>query len=86
MQMIDVDYNVRVGYWASRNNVEEYKVYVIVIQMFNLNFMNNLWQDPSDNPWLEESTNHNYKTHVLHQTKYLLGMNHAKQSGLIEAS
>ncbi len=27
MITIDVDYNARVGYWASRNNVQEYKVY-----------------------------------------------------------
>jgi hypothetical protein len=42
MKAIDVDYNVRVRYWASRNNVQEYKVYVIVIRMFNLDIMNNL--------------------------------------------
>jgi len=68
MQMIDVDYNVKVGYWASRNNVEEHKVYTIVIHIFNLNFMNNLQQAPSDNSWPMESTNHNYKMHVLCQT------------------
>jgi len=42
MKAIDVDYSVRVGYWALRNNVQEYKVYVIVIWMFNLDFVNNL--------------------------------------------
>jgi hypothetical protein len=26
MKVIDVDYNVRVGYWASRNNMQEYKI------------------------------------------------------------
>ncbi len=31
MKVIDVDYNVRMGYWASRNNMQEYKVYAIVI-------------------------------------------------------
>ncbi len=36
MKAIDVNYSVRVGYWALRNNVQEYKVYVIVIWMFNL--------------------------------------------------
>jgi hypothetical protein len=42
MKMIDADCNVRVGYWESKNNVQKYEVYVIVIQMFNLNFVNNL--------------------------------------------
>ncbi len=42
MKVIDVDYNVQVGYWDEKNNVQEYKVYVIVIQMFDLNFVNNL--------------------------------------------
>jgi hypothetical protein len=31
MKGIDANYSVRVGYWASRNNMQEYKVYVIVI-------------------------------------------------------
>jgi hypothetical protein len=30
MKAIDGDYNVRVGYWASRNNLQEYKVYVTI--------------------------------------------------------
>jgi hypothetical protein len=29
MKAIDANYNVRMGYWASRNNVPEYKVYVM---------------------------------------------------------
>jgi hypothetical protein len=27
MKMINVDYNVKMGYWASRNNMKEYKIY-----------------------------------------------------------
>jgi hypothetical protein len=42
MKVIDAEYNVRVGYWASRNNVHEYKSYVIVIRMFDLDYVNNL--------------------------------------------
>jgi hypothetical protein len=56
------DYIVRVGYWASRNNVPEYKVYAIV--MFNPTFVNNLQQALGDNLWLIKSTNYNYKTHL----------------------
>ncbi len=50
MKVVTADYNVRVGYWASRNNVEEYKVYVTMIWMFDLDFVNDLWQAPRDNP------------------------------------
>jgi hypothetical protein len=35
MKAIDTSYSVGMGYWASRNNVQEYKVYVIVIRMFD---------------------------------------------------
>jgi hypothetical protein len=31
MKATDANYSVIVGYWASRNNMQEYKVYVIVI-------------------------------------------------------
>jgi hypothetical protein len=50
MKAINANYSVRVGYWASRNNVQEYKVYVVVIRMFNLDFVNTLRQVPRDNP------------------------------------
>jgi hypothetical protein len=40
IKMIDANYIVRMGYWASRNNVQEYKVYVTMIQMFDLDFVN----------------------------------------------
>lgn len=31
MKMIDAKYGVRMGYWASRNNVQECKVYATII-------------------------------------------------------
>jgi hypothetical protein len=31
MKVIDVDYNVKMGYWASKNNVQEYKVFMTMI-------------------------------------------------------
>ncbi len=46
MKTIHTNYSVRVGYWALKNNVQEYKVYVIMIQIFNKYFMNNLRQAP----------------------------------------
>jgi hypothetical protein len=84
MKAINADYSVRVGYWASRNNVQEYKVYVVVIRMFNSNFVNTLRQVPRDNPWLAKPTNHNYRTRLLCQVEYLLGMNKVDQYSLVE--
>jgi hypothetical protein len=51
MKVIDANYNVRMGYWALRNNMKEYKAYATVIWMFDPNFVN-LWQVPGDNSWL----------------------------------
>ncbi len=42
MKMIDAKYCVKMGYWASKNHVQEYKVYGTMRQMFDLDFMNNL--------------------------------------------
>jgi hypothetical protein len=83
MKVIDVDYNVGVGYWALRNNMQEYKVYVIVIQMFNSDFVNNLQQAPENNLWPIKST---YRTHSVCQVGYLLGMNKTYQYSLVETS
>ncbi len=66
MKVIDVDFNARVGYWALKNNMQEYKFYVIMIWMFDSNFVNNLRQVPRNNLWLAELTNCNYMTHLLH--------------------
>jgi hypothetical protein len=54
-----------VGYLASKNNVQKYKVYAIVIHMFDPNFMNNLKQALRDNTWPIELTNQNYMAHLL---------------------
>jgi hypothetical protein len=66
--------------------VQEYKVYVTMIQMFDLDFVNILWQAFGDNPWQVEPTNQNYKTRLLHQVKYLLGTNKTNHYSLEEAS
>jgi len=83
---IDAEYNVRVGYWASKNNVYEYKVYSTVIWMFDPNFMNNLRQVLGDNLWPTEPTNQNYRTCLLHQAEYLLGTSKVDQYSLVEAA
>jgi hypothetical protein len=48
MKVIDVDYSVKVGYLASKNNMREYKVYATLTWIFDLNFVEQLvtssWQ------------------------------------------
>ncbi len=51
MKMIDAKYNVKVGYWALRNNMQKYKIFATLIQMFDPNFMNNFQQAFGDDPW-----------------------------------
>ncbi len=48
--------------------------------------MKNLRQAPGNNLWLVELTNCNYRTHLLCQAKYLLGMNKPNQYSLVEIS
>jgi hypothetical protein len=46
-----------------------------MVWVFNPIFVSNLEQALGDNSWLVEPINRNYKTHLLRQTKYLLGTN-----------
>jgi hypothetical protein len=57
---IDAKYQIQVGYWATRNHLQYYKIYVKVICMFDEDFFNNLLQPPQDNLWPAHSTNWNY--------------------------
>ncbi len=66
MKAIDANYNVKMEYWASGNKVQNYKVYVIMMQMFDSDFVNNLQLVLGDNPHPNELTNHNYKTCLLY--------------------
>ncbi len=66
--------------------MQEYKVYATMIQMFEPNFVNNLWQAIGENMWPTKPTNRNYMTRLLCQVDYLLGMNKEKQYSLIEVS
>jgi len=66
MKMINIDYSVRMGYWALRNNMKDYKIYAIMIWMFDLIFVNNLQPTLGDNLWPTKSRNHNYRTRLLH--------------------
>jgi hypothetical protein len=62
MKSIDVEYQVQVGYWATRNHLQVYKIYVTMICMFDEDFLNSLLQPLEDNPWLTHPTNWKYKT------------------------
>jgi hypothetical protein len=59
MKTIYAEYQVQVGYWTTRNHLQEYKIYAMVICMcmFDEDFMNNLLQPLGDNPWLAHLTN-----------------------------
>jgi hypothetical protein len=52
MKAINANYNVKMGYWASKNNMQKYKVYAIMTWMFNLNFVSILQQALKDHLWL----------------------------------
>jgi hypothetical protein len=54
--------------------------------MFDLDFVNNLQQVPGDNPWPTELTNYNYRTYLLCQVEYILGMNKVDQYSLVKES
>jgi hypothetical protein len=57
MKSIDVEYQVQVGYWATNNHLQDYKIYVILKCMFDEDFLNNLLQTLKDNPWPAHPTN-----------------------------
>jgi hypothetical protein len=73
MKFIDVEYQIQVGYWVVRNHLRDYKIYVMVICMFDEDFSNSLLHPLGDNPWLSHLTNQNYKTQFLKQSDYVLG-------------
>jgi hypothetical protein len=57
MNSIDVKHQVQVEYWATRNHLQEHKIYATMICTFDEDFMNSLLQFPKDNPWPPHSTN-----------------------------
>jgi hypothetical protein len=42
MKSINAEYQEQVGYWATRNHLQDYKIYVRMICIFDENFLNNL--------------------------------------------
>jgi hypothetical protein len=42
MKSIDVEYEIQIGYWATRNHLQDYKIYATMICMFDEDFLNNL--------------------------------------------
>ncbi len=77
-----IDYSVRVGYQASRNNMQEYKIYAIVIQMFNQIFVNNLQPTFDDNPWPTKLKNHK----PIYYTKQNIYWGRTQHANIVETS
>jgi len=51
MKFIDVEYQVQVRYWVGKNGLQDYKIYAIMICMFNKDFLTNIQHPLGDNPW-----------------------------------
>jgi hypothetical protein len=62
MKCVDAKYQVQVWYRATRNHLQDYKIYVTVICMFDEDFLNSLLLPPWNNPWLAHPTNQNCRT------------------------
>jgi len=42
MKSINAKYHIQIGYWVVRNHLHDYKIYAMVICMFDEDFLNNL--------------------------------------------
>jgi hypothetical protein len=42
LKNVDLEYQTKVGYWASFNHLQDYKIYGTVIKMFVPKFINNM--------------------------------------------
>jgi len=54
---VNAEFQAKVKYWAFINHLQDYKIYLIVIKMFNLEFLSSLSQPLGDNPWLKDPIN-----------------------------
>ncbi len=73
LKRVNAKFQVEVGYWASRNGLQDYKMYGIIIKIFTPKFLNNLPQPIRNNPWRMHPINQNYKMRFQKQCDYLLG-------------
>jgi hypothetical protein len=46
LKNVDAKFQTKVGYWASTNHLQGYKIYGTMIKMFKLEFLSNLQQPP----------------------------------------
>jgi hypothetical protein len=53
------EFQPEVKYWAFINHLQDYKIYLIVIKMFILEFLSSLPQPLRNNPWPKDLTKHN---------------------------
>jgi hypothetical protein len=42
IKFINAEYKIKVGYWVGKNGLQDYKIYAIIICMFDEDFLNNL--------------------------------------------
>ncbi len=42
LKNVDVEFQTKVGYWASTNHLQDYKIYGTIIKMFKSEFLSNL--------------------------------------------
>ncbi len=52
MKNVDAEYQAKVGYQASSNHLQDYKIYGMVIKMFIPKFLNSLRQPFENNCYL----------------------------------
>jgi hypothetical protein len=51
LKSVNAKFQVEVAYWASRNGLQDYKIYGTIIKMSIPKFFNSLPQTLVNNPW-----------------------------------
>jgi hypothetical protein len=64
LKSVDAKFQIEVGYWASTNHLQDYKIYETRIKMLILEFLSSFPQPPRDNPWPANLTNIFFKTQL----------------------
>ncbi len=62
LKSVDAKFQAEVGYQAFTNQLQNYKIYGIMIKMFMLEFLSSLPQPLGDNQWPAHLTNQNFRT------------------------
>jgi hypothetical protein len=73
LKNVNIEYQTKVGYWASFNHLQDYKIYGTVIKIFLPKFLNGLRQPLKNNPWPTHPMNKNFRTQFHQHCDYLFG-------------